>query len=93
VVKILIFLDLAKTISFLGGHYQTISYHLPKMPALANPVNTDLPEGFTVAQVAEKRYTPSSSIRGPTSHHSTTTIQLQLVSIPFRPINRLNDFP
>jgi len=33
---------------------QTISGHLPKMPLLANPVNTDLSRGFTVAQVAEK---------------------------------------
>ena len=33
---------------------QTISDHLPKMPALANPVNTDLSRDFTVAQVAEK---------------------------------------
>jgi DNA modification methylase len=33
---------------------QTISGHLPKMPVLANPVNTDLSRGFTVAQVAEK---------------------------------------
>jgi len=33
---------------------ETISGHLPKMPKLANPVNTDLSRGFTVAQVAEK---------------------------------------
>jgi len=32
---------------------QTISDHLPKMPGLANPVNTDLSKGFTVARVAE----------------------------------------
>ena len=32
---------------------QTISDHLPKMPGLANPVNTDLSRGFTVAQVAQ----------------------------------------
>ncbi len=38
----------------LGAPQQTISDHLPKMPALANPVNTDLSRGFTVAQVAEK---------------------------------------
>jgi len=31
---------------------QTISYHLPKMPELANLVNSDLSKGFTVAQVA-----------------------------------------
>jgi hypothetical protein len=31
---------------------RTISDHLPKMPALANPLNTDLSKGFTVAQVA-----------------------------------------
>lgn len=33
---------------------RTISDHLAKMPALANPLNTDLSKGFTVAQVAEK---------------------------------------
>ena len=33
---------------------QTISIHLPKMPALANPVNTDLSKGFTVSHLAEK---------------------------------------
>jgi len=38
----------------LGVSQQTNSYHLPKMPALANPVNSDLSRGFTVAQVAEK---------------------------------------
>ena len=38
----------------LGVSQQTISDHLPKMPALANPVNSDLSRGFTVAQVAEK---------------------------------------
>ena len=31
---------------------QTISGHLPKMPVLANPLNSDLERGFTVAQVA-----------------------------------------
>ena len=39
----------------LGVSQQTISDHLPKMPALANPVDNDLSRGFTVAQVAEKR--------------------------------------
>ena len=38
----------------LGVPQQTVSDHLPKMPALANPVNSDLSGGFTVAQVAEK---------------------------------------
>jgi len=38
----------------LGVSQQTISDHLPKMPALANPVDSDLSRGFTVAQVAEK---------------------------------------
>jgi len=33
---------------------QTISSHLPKMPVMANPVNSDLSRGFTVSQVAEK---------------------------------------
>jgi len=33
---------------------ETIAGHLPKMPVLANPVNTDLSRGFTVTQVAEK---------------------------------------
>jgi hypothetical protein len=33
---------------------RTISDHLPKMPELANLVNSDLSKGFTVAQVAEK---------------------------------------
>ncbi|MBC8466586.1 MAG: hypothetical protein H8D55_01990 [Deltaproteobacteria bacterium] len=40
----------------LGVSRQTISYHLPKMPELANPVNSDLSRGFTVAQVAERMY-------------------------------------
>ena len=31
---------------------QTISGHLPKLPVLANPVNTDLERGCTIAQVA-----------------------------------------
>ena len=38
----------------LGIVRTSIQYHLSKMPALANPVNTDLSKGFTVAQVAEK---------------------------------------
>ena len=38
----------------LGLPQKTISYHLPKMPELANLVNSDLSKGFTVAQVAEK---------------------------------------
>ena len=38
----------------LGVSQQTIFYHLPKMPELANLVNSDLSRGFTVAQVAEK---------------------------------------
>ena len=38
----------------LGLPQQTISDHLPKMPELANPVNSDLARGFTVSQVAEK---------------------------------------
>jgi len=33
---------------------QTLSNHLPKMPSLAFPVNSDLSRGFTVSQVAEK---------------------------------------
>jgi len=33
---------------------QTISGHLPKMPVLANPVNSDLSRGFTIPQIAEK---------------------------------------
>lgn len=33
---------------------KTISNHLAKMPVLANPLNSDLEKGFTVAQVAEK---------------------------------------
>jgi len=35
----------------LGSPQQTISGHLPKMPALANSVNTDLSKVFTVPQV------------------------------------------
>ena len=38
----------------LGIVRTSIQYHLSKMPAWANPVNTDLSKGFTVAQVAEK---------------------------------------
>lgn len=38
----------------LGVDRKTIHNHLPKMPALANPVNRDLTRGFTVARVAEK---------------------------------------
>ena len=38
----------------LGAPQQTISNHLPKMATLPNPVNTDLSQGFTVPQVAEK---------------------------------------
>ena len=38
----------------LGIVRTSIQYHLSKMPALANPANTDLSRGFTVAQVAEK---------------------------------------
>jgi di/tripeptidase len=42
-----------------GVSQQTISGHLPKMPELANSVNTDLSKDFTVAQVAEKHNTNS----------------------------------
>ena len=42
-------------IGMLGVSPQTISYHLPEMPVLANPVNSDLSGGFTVAEVAEGR--------------------------------------
>ena len=38
----------------LGVPQQTISNHLPKMAVLPNPVNTELKQGFTVPQVAEK---------------------------------------
>ena len=37
---------------------RTISDHLAKMPALANPLNADLKRGFTVPQVAEKHARP-----------------------------------
>ena len=37
---------------------QTISNHLPKMAVLPNPVNTELKQGFTVLQVAEKHACP-----------------------------------
>lgn len=37
-----------------GISQQTISHHLPKMPGLANLVNSDLKKGFTFAHVAEK---------------------------------------
>jgi len=33
---------------------QTISGHLPKMPVVANPLNSDFEKGCTIAQVAEK---------------------------------------
>ncbi|MDA3831944.1 MAG: DNA methyltransferase [Spirochaetales bacterium] len=39
---------------FLDVPQQTISNHLPKMAVLPNPVNTELKQGFTVPQVAEK---------------------------------------
>jgi len=38
----------------LGVPQQTVSNHLPKMAVLPNPVNTELKQGFTVPQVAEK---------------------------------------
>jgi hypothetical protein len=38
----------------LGMDQKTIHYHLGKMPVLANSLNTDLSQGFTVAQVAQK---------------------------------------
>jgi len=42
----------------LGVPQQTISNHLPKMAVLPNPVNTELRQGFTVPQVAEKHACP-----------------------------------
>ncbi len=41
-------------LSKLRPESQTISHHLPKMPELAKWVNSDLKQGFTVPQVAEK---------------------------------------
>ena len=41
---------------------QTISNHLPKMPELANPVNSDLSKGFTIIQVAQKHHWPESMV-------------------------------
>ncbi|MCP3940320.1 MAG: hypothetical protein GY710_02415, partial [Desulfobacteraceae bacterium] len=38
----------------LGIDQKTIHNHLGKMPVLANLLNTDLSQGFTVAQVAQK---------------------------------------
>ncbi|MCP3942796.1 MAG: site-specific DNA-methyltransferase, partial [Desulfobacteraceae bacterium] len=38
----------------LGQAREVIRDHLAKMPVLANPPNTDLSQGFTVAQVAQK---------------------------------------
>jgi len=38
----------------LGPASETIRDHLPKMPTLANPPNSELTRGFTVPQVAEK---------------------------------------
>ena len=38
----------------LGIPRSTLSDHLPKLPGLANPANSDLSRGFTVPQVAEK---------------------------------------
>ncbi|MBL7204173.1 MAG: hypothetical protein ISS63_07570 [Desulfobacteraceae bacterium] len=49
----------------LGVFQQTISYHLPKMPELANSVNNDLSRGFTVAQVAEKHGCPDGHFKIP----------------------------
>jgi len=42
----------------LGIQQKTVSEHLVKMPTLANPLNTDLKRGFTVAKVAEKHGWP-----------------------------------
>ena len=41
---------------------QTISNHLPKMPELANPVNSDLSKGFTIIQVAQKHHWPEPMV-------------------------------
>jgi DNA-binding CsgD family transcriptional regulator len=41
---------------------KTVNNHLAKMPALAKWPNTDLQQGFTVSQVAEKHNWPESSI-------------------------------
>jgi hypothetical protein len=41
---------------------KTISDHLARMLMLANPLNTDLKKGFTVAQVAEKHGWPESLV-------------------------------
>jgi hypothetical protein len=41
---------------------QTISRYLLKMPGLAKRVNTDLPKGFTVPQVAKKHDWPESLV-------------------------------
>jgi len=38
----------------LGMDQKTINDHLAEMPVLAFPLNADLSQGFTVAQVAEK---------------------------------------
>ena len=37
-----------------GMDQKTIHYHLGKMPVLANSLNADLSQGFTVSQVAQK---------------------------------------
>ncbi len=42
----------------LGVPQQTIFNHLPKMAVLPNPVNTELKQGFTVPQVAERHGWP-----------------------------------
>ena len=38
----------------LGLARTSFQYHLPKMAALPNSANTDLSQGFTVSQVAQK---------------------------------------
>jgi len=45
-------------VSHLEVDQKTIHNHLGKMPGLAKSPKADLSKGFTVAQVAEKLYSP-----------------------------------
>jgi hypothetical protein len=46
----------------LGIPQRTLSDHLAEMPALANPLNSDLSKGFTIPQVAQKYDRPEPMV-------------------------------
>jgi len=59
----------------LGIDQKTSHNHLGKMPALANLLNADLSQGYTVAQVAQKEKLISSSL----IRHTLTKKQTAMV--------------